>query len=320
MSGARDQLGRLLAMVPYLQGREVPVDQVARDFGVTPKRVINDLWVLCMCGLPGLLPGDLIEIDFDALEPDGDQVVRLSNAEFLPRPLRLDTVEAAALVVALRTLRESSDDATRDVVERALAKIEGAAGSGAEVGHVVDVPTAVETAPVRAVLEDALRRRRQVHLDYVVAARDEATSRRVDPIALLSHDGHDYLDAWCHRAEARRLFRLDRVLAATVQDSLVQKHDLRPRDLAAGLFEPGPDAVRAVVQVTPMARWVAEYYPVQATRELPDGGLELTLLVGDPAWLTRLVARLAPNLTVVSPLDLIEATRQSASVALSNYQ
>ena len=46
-----------------------------------------------MCGLPGGYPDDLIDVDLDALEgPDGvrtDGVIRVSNADYLARPLRL---------------------------------------------------------------------------------------------------------------------------------------------------------------------------------------------------------------------------------------
>ena len=60
--------------------------------------------MLWMCGMPGLTPGDLIDIDMDAV--DGEGVIHLSNADYLTRPLRLSADEALALVLALRTLRE----------------------------------------------------------------------------------------------------------------------------------------------------------------------------------------------------------------------
>ena len=65
MSGAstRDQLARLLALAPYLQTRgEVPLKEVAADFGVTPDQMLKDLRVLYMCGLPGFGPAELIGI------------------------------------------------------------------------------------------------------------------------------------------------------------------------------------------------------------------------------------------------------------------
>ena len=89
------------------------------------------------CGLPGLGMGDLIEVDFDALE--GDDVIRLSNADYLARPLRLDSTEAAALVVGLRSLLETTSETEREVVERTLAKVEDAAGEASRVAHQVQL-------------------------------------------------------------------------------------------------------------------------------------------------------------------------------------
>jgi proteasome accessory factor C len=119
VTGARDQVARLLALVPYIQARrEVSLEQAAADFGVRPAQLVKDLNVLWFCGLPGLEMGDLIEVDMDALQGEG--VIRVSNVDYLSRPLRLDSSEAAALVVALRALREGGGDDVRPIVDGAL--------------------------------------------------------------------------------------------------------------------------------------------------------------------------------------------------------
>lgn len=322
MSGARDQVGRLLALVPYLQSRdEVSLEQAAVDFGVKPAQIVKDLNVLWFCGLPGLGMGDLIDIDMDALKGEG--VIRISNADYLTRPLRLGSSEASALIVALRTLRDGGDESVRPVVDRVLAKLEEAAGDGAALAAQVDVhmpdnDTAV--ARLRADLDRAVRAAHQVRLGYYVPARDEATERTVDPLAVFTAEGHTYLDAWCHTAEDRRLFRLDRVSAAEVLDVPAHDHsDLPPRDLSEGIFQPSPDDMLATLLLQPAARWVAEYYPVESAAEAEAGALRVTLRVGDPEWLTRLVLRLGGAAAVEEPADLAEAVRRAAADALGNY-
>jgi proteasome accessory factor C len=66
---------------------------------------------------------------------------------------------------------------------------------------------------------DALRRRRRLHVRYLVPSRDEATERDVDPMRVLNIGERWYLEGWCHRAEAVRLFRLDRVVGIEVLDA-----------------------------------------------------------------------------------------------------
>jgi proteasome accessory factor C len=322
MSSAKDQVARLLALVPYIQSREeVSVEQAAADFGVRPAQIVKDLNVLWFCGLPGLGMGDLIDVDMDAL--DGEGVIRVSNADYLGRPLRLGSTEASALIVALRTLRESSDETVRPVVERTLAKLETAAGDGAALAARVDVLLDDRQAEIdrfRERLAEALRLGRQVRLGYYVPARDEATERTVDPLRLVTAEGHTYLEAWCHLAEDVRLFRLDRVSGAEILHTQVADHaDVPPRDLEAGIFQPSPEDTLATLRLSPAARWVAEYYPVETTEELPDRHLRVTLRVGDTGWLTRLLLRLGAAAELEEPATLRTVVRDVVTEALGNY-
>lgn len=320
MTGAstRSQLSRLLALAPYLQTRgEVPLKEVAADFSVTPDQMLKDLRVLYMCGLPGFGPAELIDINVEALLDDPDGLVRIDNAEFLSRPLRLGSNEASALIVALRALLDSSTVASREVVERTLGKLEAAAEEGAL--PVVDVQ-APEQRPAllqaRAELERAIRDDRQARLEYLVPTRDESTDRVVDPIALLQQDGRTYLDAWCHLADDRRLFRIDRITAVEVLDSARAVPRLEPRDLADGLFEAAPDDQVARLRLAPGMRWFAEYYPVLSVVDAADGGLEVTLAISDDRWLLRLAMRFGHGLTVVEPAALNDQIRTLAAEAL----
>src|SRR3712207_6095013 len=103
-AAAKDQVARLLTLVPYLHARgQVRLEDAARVLDVTQEQVLSDLKVLFMCGLPGGYPDDLIDVDIEALEdPESDGVIKVSNADYLARPMRLTATEASAVVVALR--------------------------------------------------------------------------------------------------------------------------------------------------------------------------------------------------------------------------
>jgi proteasome accessory factor C len=322
MSGAREQVARLLALVPYIQARQqVSLEQAAKDLGVRPAQIVRDLNVLWFCGLPGLGMGDLIDVDMDALQEGG--VIRVSNADYLSRPLRLDSSEASALIVALRALRDGSDQAVRPIVDRTLNKLEAAAGDGAALAGQVDVHLAPEEVAVGALrdrLTRAVRDQRQVRIDYYVPTRDESTERVVDPLQVVTAEGNTYLEAWCHLAEDQRLFRLDRISTAEVLDTPVEhRADLAPRDLSEGLFQPSADDTLVTLLLQPDARWVAEYYPVEATEEAAEGTLRVSLRVSDPAWLTRLMLRVGGSARVEDPPELAATVRQAAIAALRNY-
>jgi proteasome accessory factor C len=312
---ARDQVGRLLRLVPYLHARDqVSLEEAARVIGVPADQLDKDLRVLFLCGLPGGFPDDLIDVDLDALEGEG--VIRVSNADYLARPLRLTPTEASAIIVALRALRAGAEPDTREVVDRALAKLEAAAaGSTPLVDPGDDVPG---TLALRAQLEDAVRRRRQVRLTYYVPARDEESERVVDPHRVVSHHGVAYLDAYCHSADAPRLFRLDRIHDAVVLDSEVTTDPSEPRDLSDGVFG-GDEATRVTLLLQPEARWVEEYYSVEEVRPRAGGGSEVDLLVGDERWLQRLLLRLTPYAEVLAPPHYGDGAAEAIRRALALY-
>lgn len=310
MSSAKDQVGRLLALVPLIRRRgEIHVDEAAELLGVSPAQLLSDLQVLIFCGWPGWLPGDLIEVDLDALEPGGDGMIRIANADYLAQPLRLSRAEASALLVALQTLRSSASDDVLPSIDSAVAKIEEAVG-GVPVASVA--PPAGPAAATRRALDTAVRDGRQVRLRYLVASRDEVTDRLVDPLGIVTTGGVGYLDAWCHRAGDRRSFRLDRVLEAVLLDSPVEHHEVGPLDLSEGIFRPVGDLPVVTLRLQRAARWAAEYYPVETVRELPGGALEVTLRVADEGWLERLLRRLTPHVEIAAPQEFTQ--RYGASI------
>ena len=314
MTGAPSQLPRLLALVPYLLARPgVRLAEVADDFGISEDRLRKDLNLLWVCGLPGHGPGDLIDVEFE-----GETVTLLEPAG-VTRPLRLTVDEALALVVALRALSETPGLEERDAVDRALAKVEQAAGAAAGPAHRVEIAVEGEERVV-PVVQSALEQKRRLHLSYYVPGRDETTERDVDPMRLLLVEGRSYLEGWCRRAEGVRLFRLDRVAEVTVLDEPAQPPgDVQPRDLSQGLFRPGPDDLLVTLALRPGAAWVADYHPCESVTETPDGGLTVRLRARDTGWVRRLVLRLGDQGRVLAPAELAQAVRDDAALALAAY-
>ncbi len=308
-----DQVRRLLALVPYLQAHpDADVAETATAFGVSPRQLVADLRVLWFCGLPGGLPGDLIEVDMDALD---EGRIRLSNAEFLTRPLRLKVDEAMSLVVALRTVAEMADASTASAVASALAKLEGAVGGLA-------APVGVRVASGRAVIRDALVRAVDagvaVRLTYHGGSASTASTPLVDPHRLASVDGYGYLVAWSHERAAWRTYRLDRIVAVEPTSTPVSDHGAPPA-LASGWLDARPEAAEVTLDLTAEGAWITEYHPMVEVTPLGDGGVRARLLVADPAWLRRLLLRLGPAVTRVEPPDAARSAAQEASEALAAY-
>lgn len=311
---ATNRLARLLAMVPWLLNRQgIDLASAAAELGVSEQQVIDDLQVLFVCGTPGHYPDDLIDAQWE------DGRVFVSNADTIARPLRLGRDEALALVVALRALAATPGLAQSDAVDRALAKLEQTAGDAAGAAGQVSVDLEASLpAEVLAAVRTGLTEQRRLHLRYHVPSRDETTERDVDPLRVVSVDGRWYLEGWCHRAEGVRLFRLDRVEAAEVLDVPADPPaDLPERDLSSGAYRGSPDDLEVTLRLRPGSTWVAESFPVESVRELAEGELEVTMRVGDPRWLHRLVRRQGGGVVVAAPAELVDAVATEARAALS---
>jgi proteasome accessory factor C len=314
MTGPRqsvDRLGRLLNLVPYLLARPgILVAEAAADLGVSERQLREDLELLWVCGLPGYGPGDLIDMALD-----GDRVT-ISHDAGIDRPLRLTPDEALALVVALRMLAETPGAGNRDAIERALAKIENAAGDLAGAPVAVRLPANAERLDrLRAAVDSG----HALHLTYYTATRDETTERVVDPMRMLMVAGKAYLEAWCRRAEATRMFRVDRIDDFTELDEPARPPVEAVRhDLSAGVFTPGPELPLVTLRVGRGGRWITEYYPVEEVRRTGDAWV-VTMRVTDLGWARRLVLGMGPDVTVLGPPELIEGIRAQATAALDQY-
>ncbi|HVB43520.1 MAG TPA: WYL domain-containing protein [Streptosporangiaceae bacterium] len=313
---ATGRLQRLLALVPYVVSRQVVgLAETAAAFGISEGDLVDDLNMLWCVELRSPDPYCPIDLSYEGGE------ITVTEAESIGRPLRLGTDEASALLVALRMLAELPGPQDRSALRRTIAKLESAAGdAGAASAQVAVQMDGRAPADVQAQVADALRRRKRLHLSYYVPGRDEATERDADPMRLLVLEGRAYLEAWCRRAEAVRLFRLDRVLALTVLDVAAEVPDEAEQvDVDSGLFRPAAGDLRVEIELSDAGRWVAEYYPCEQVTDLGDGRLHVVLRTPDTRWVRRLALRLGEDGRVVAPAELAEQVSQDAAAALAQY-
>jgi len=302
------RLRRLLAVVGWLaQVGEAPIADAARRFGMSEKELVAELELAACCGTPPYTPDTLMEIE----------VSEHSVRAFLPaeyaRPRRLTPAEGFAVAASARLLLAvpgSEDDALR----RALAKLDAALGSREAVGLDVDAPENL------AVVRDAVEGGRALEIDYHSGSRDELTTRTVEPVQVITIDGHWYLDAYCHRAGDMRRFRVDRIGSVRTLDHPAEPAPVRARPMEE-MFVPGPGALEVHVHLGPGAQWVPESVPVRAVAHDEDGAVtDVVLDVSGMAWFERLLLQLGPAARVVSPPELAGLAAAAARRVLARYE
>lgn len=309
---ATERLARVLAMVPYISRRPgVAISDLAQEFGVDDAQVAKDLDLLMVCGLPGYFPDDLIDV---VLDEDGGTVSIAFDAG-LERPVRLTHDEAVALTVALRTLAGLPGLVDADAVYSALAKLEQI-GAGPTAALQIE---AASPAAALGTVREALDLGRQLWIRYYTASRDAVSERTVDPFRLLVTDGRSYLEAYCHRVEAVRHFRIDRIEEARVLDEPAQQPMWVDEEVPQQMFHPDPSVPPVTLLLYPRAQWVAEYYLVEQLESDRAGATRVQIRPAGDEWLVRLVLSLGGAAVIEDRPDLARLVEERAAAAMLAY-
>jgi proteasome accessory factor C len=313
---AGPRLARVLAIVPYVLAHPgTTIAELSERFRVDHREIEQDLELLPMCGLPPYTADRLIDV---WVMDDGSVEIRL--AEYFERPLRLTPAEGVALVAAARALLAVPGADTAGPLASALTKLEAVVGASGRLQVDVGAVTHLE------VLQHAVDNREQLELDYFSYARDEMTTRRVDPDRVFHALGAWYLAAYCHRAEDERLFRVDRIRAVRRTGVHFEprpapaRGDDDPDDVGALVYHPGPDDERVTLRLAPEVAWVLESLPYEQRKTERGGRERVVVPVSGDAFLERLLLRLGPAAEVVAPPSARERRAEAAARILRRYR
>jgi proteasome accessory factor C len=333
------RLERILLLVPYCVAHPgISITELAQRFGAPHREIVEDLDLLFVCGLPDYTPADLIEVSIE------EEHVFIRMADYFARPLRLTRTEAIPLYLkaqALVNLLEGASNgegtgpqagigelgSLRAALEKLGKALLPQEGGVAELTKRIKVQLETGEAKWLERLREAVTDHRQVDLEYYTYSRDALTRRRVDPFLVFASLGHWYLSGYCHLAQDRRLFRLDRVKTIELTDENFETPDEEAADLPLPLFYvPGPDDVEVKLRVgraaaqsltEPGARQT--FLPVESSKEIRGGRTELVFRTSAFPWLEKLLLPFGSDVEVVEPPELAERMRETAKRILALY-
>jgi proteasome accessory factor C len=307
---AEERLRRLLVMLPWLMERgEVTVAEAAERFALTEDEVVRDLELAAMCGLPPFVD-ELIDVFVD------DGVIVVGVPRLFTRPLRLNAVEAFELLTAGRAAMELPGADASGPLGRGLAKLATALGEDDTSGVRIELdrPDIADRLVAAASVNEELA------IDYWAASRDETTERRIVPRQVFADRGEWYVSADDDRSGQVRTFRVDRILRAEPTGRTVAPSE-------APLPTPGTwfadeSVRRAVLRLSPAARWVVERYPHDDVPSRPDadGWVTVRMPVASEQWLVRTMLRLGPEAELVEPEELRDVVAAAADRVLARYR
>jgi proteasome accessory factor C len=301
---AGQRLSRVLALVPWLVAHQgITITEAAQHFGVSEKELEDDLWLVILCGVPGYMPDQLVDIDFW----DNGRISVIEPLT-LTKPMRLSHDEALTLLIALRVMAQIPGLDAHDSVMSTIAKLERTIDER-ESKQIVEVSSHANPEVI-AMLQSGLGS--ALAITYTSGSDDRESERVIQPRRTFSVDGVVYVDAYCHLAEAFRTFRLDRITAARKVEI---PHDI-PEFEDSRVDDPAP-SWSVVLDLSPSARWIVD---VHGAEVLSTDPFRVRLPAFSQAWAVRLVMSMRGAATVVEPPSLRAAVLASAREAREAYR
>ena len=296
IDNAQERLPRLLALVPWLAARPgVTLSETAKHFDISVDQLTTDLYQLVVCGLPGYGPDQLVDIDFY-----DEEHIWVTDPQTLVKPLKFTAEEVVALSIALRLLTQIPGLEFREDIENLMAKLDSAAGhlNSAVNPELVRIQPQAN-ADVASVIDQSITQRTKIEFEYH-SGRDQVTHRVVSPVKVFAVDDHLYLDAYCDSAEARRLFRFDRIVRPVLLDTAVASQVDANFKFNIDLITSAP---KALIEIAPEYAWLAEDPWFEVVQHEP---LRVSIPYLSMEWLLHWTLSAGGGAKIIEPLEAAE--------------
>jgi predicted DNA-binding transcriptional regulator YafY len=321
---AGERLTRILVLLP-LASRDggVSLAEAAATLGVPIDTIRSDIEeISARAWYHPSGSADEIQISLEV-----DRLKVFSSRKF-DRPPRLSGREAAALSLGLRAAAADVPPNEREGLRSLARRLDGelAVRTSLESLHRFSIEDGGEAeGGLRSLLGAAVAGGRCVEISYLKPDDVAPTDRRVDPYRVVYGLGGWFLIGYCHLREQVLVFRLDRIVAASLTDeSFVRPVDFDPAEYTEGgrVFLSGETEQAYVRYSAVIAPWIREKGPCD---ELPDGSVAVSYSTADPGWAVRHVLQYgaeaellepaaARDLVVASARRLLEGGSEAAAV------
>jgi proteasome accessory factor C len=295
-----EQTARLLDLVPFLLSHQgISLTDLAKHFKVESDVMLDDLNTLWMCGLPGYTPLELIDLAFDS------GFVTIRNAAPLAYVRTMSSSEIVALALGLDLLRENSEKLgveQSNRIEILGKKLRDQLG--AQISIIPNSNTAH-----RSVISRAITERVPVEMTYYSTNSDQESKRLVTAYDFFRENDIEYFQGYCHSSRGMRTFRVDRIVAVSLSESIEMIPDSQVRK---------NESIRVDATLRTLDRASAEAFGLVLT-DLQAGG-SVTLQAFSPEWLIRSIMAGAGSLVAQSPQEIVLQIRQSIDSTMALYE
>jgi len=313
---AGERLVRLLRMINVIQNNPgITAEGIARECGISERQWYRDLQLLESAYVPIY----------------HEQGYRIH--EFRLKNLSLTLEEALALIYGIKLVEGQKGifSGATEVKKKLLGilpeKIRNEIEEFGDRVEVADRPGVDYTGKEELFkkLNEAIRKKLVVEMNYHTFGRDELTDRMVEPYQLVYNDGYWYLVAYCRLRKDVLLFRVDRIkkLELTRDNFIIpEDFDFESYMGAAWQMERGEEFTFQVRFFGEAVRFVQEtqFHPTQRIEEEPEGSVVFTAKACGMRSVMRWVLTFGSEAEVIGPEELRSMIKEEVEAGVKRYR
>lgn len=298
---------RLIQLMMMINAKKsFTVKELADEFGLSVRTLARDLDELSSLGVP-----------IYSVQGRGGGY-RLLQERLLP-PISFTESEAVAIFFACQSLSYFSTLPFGDGASTALHKFYHylPADIKDQIDRLKDrvmihSPFRPMSSDILQTLMQAVMIRRVVTISY--RSSTGSSDRHIQPIGLYASSGYWYCPAYCFDREDIRQFRVDRMTAASINESIAIRKDIADRTLRDTPETGDVEMKLFKVQLTSKGIWLLEtdtrLGPHIHKNKNDSGVVQLEIPASDVIFYSEYIWRLGEEATVTSPAEAVQWTRE----------
>ena len=305
-----ERIKRLLSALPWIESQKGPyIEEVVSRFDYPKKELIEDLEnVVFFVGVYPFTPDCLIEVSIT------EERVWVRYADWFRQPMKLDKKELASLRAAGEALIQFSGSLTGDIeeelgpLERALTKLSAFEN---DTENLLEIKLGKPTKYLREV-QDSIKNETVIQIDYLVASRNELSTRKIEPDKIFTAEGNWYVHAYCKNSLEKKTFRLDRIKDIRTQEE-ARETTVANHSLGKDFFNLD-DFPNAVIEIPIRDKVLIDGFPNIEVQKISDEKVRLICPVASEVWLKHFLTVLGVEAEIKElPKDVNEDLRSEAA-------
>lgn len=268
---------RIVSIAYLLSTRsEIHVEELCERLGIDREQLESDLNTLMYCGLPPYSPDQLFDISIEE-----DFVSMYFNDVFV-KPLRLSTNEKAQVLIALARM-QTTDEGEKLAIKRVAQAID----QNADAVSVENVSNAFDK-----IIQEAINTKTNLTMKYLSLTSASIKDREVIPLEVFTTASVAYLYGIDLSVNAKRIFRTDRILEASLSESSdTDVSQYENIDYSDGQFFIDTSDNYVDLSIRKDASWILDTYPHEKTKTKgvyrfysPTAFFAARLLIANPEY------------------------------------